>query len=184
MSKLKQMLDKYRNMESLTLRAGIINDSHYADGQSVAYIAKLNEYGYDGMVKGRQQTIYHSINQDGSMRNDGRFVKASKANLARIVDVPDYHLKIPPRSFFRSTVANERKLLPAMIAKAVRGGADFEDAMHQAGQHMVDAFHDSVMTWQDPPNAPSTVASKGYNAPLRGKEKLLRKAFSYEIVND
>lgn len=180
MSKLTDMLDKYRKGPKAALKVGIMGDKTYPDGQLVAYVGYVNEYGYKGMIPGRKQTIYHSVNADGSMRNDGRFVKAKKANLERIVDVPSYELNIPSRPFFRTAVANNKEALKEAIAKAIRhGGVEF--GVRIAGEFMVDALKESVMAWTDPPNAPSTVKSKGYQAPLRANDKLLRNSFTYEI---
>ena len=180
MSKLTEMLDKYRKEPKAVLKVGIMGDKTYPDGELVAYIGYLNNYGYKGMIPGRKQVIYHAVNADGSMRNDGRFVKAKKANLARIVDVPSYELNIPARPFFTHAIALNKDQLKEIVAKAIReGGVVY--GMRIAGEFMSDKLKESVMTWSDPPNAKSTVASKGYNAPLRANDKLLRNSFTYEI---
>ena len=140
MSKLKAMLDKYRNMESMTLRVGIIETMTYPDGMTTAQVGLINEYG------------------------------APEAN-------------IPARPFFRTAIEDNRKALQAGVAKSLAKDGP-EIALAKAGQFMSDAFTESVQTWTDPPNAPSTIKAKGFDAPLRAKDRLLRKAFSYEIVND
>lgn len=180
MSKLKAMLDKYRSEGGGKLRVGIMADKTYPDGQKAAFVGYVNEYGYEGMIPARKQTIYHSINQDGSMRNDGKFVKAKNANLERVVDVPEYKLKIPARPFFRSAIADNKKRLQEIIAAAIREkGIDY--GLRKGGEFMSDALQASVMTWSDPENAKSTQDAKGYNAPLRANDKVLRDSFSYEI---
>lgn len=95
----------------------------------------------------------------------------------------EYGIGVPSRPFFRTAVANNRDVLPKLIA-SIASKTDLEHALRMAGEHMVGAFHDSVMTWEDPPNAPYTIAQKGYNAPLRGNDKLLRSSFSYEVNKD
>lgn len=90
---------------------------------------------------------------------------------------------IPPRPFFRTAVENNRDKLGPMFVRAVQKHEP-ETAMRMVCEHMVDELKMSVLTWTDPPNAPSTVKSKGYNAPLRGPDKLLRNSFSYEINQD
>lgn len=180
MSKLTEMLDKYRKEPKAALKVGIMGDKTYPDGELVAYVGYVNEYGYKGMVPARKQTIYHSINQDGSMRQNGRFVKAAKANLERVVDVPAYELNIPSRPFFRTAVANNKDKLKEIIAKAIKeGGVVY--GMRIAGEFMSDQLQESVMTWSEPENAKSTQKAKGYNAPLRANDKLLRNSFTYEI---
>lgn len=90
---------------------------------------------------------------------------------------------IPPRPFFRTAVENNRDKLGPMLVRAVQKHEP-ETAMRMVCEHMVDELKMSVLTWTDPPNAPSTIKSKGYNAPLRGPDKLLRDSFSYEINSD
>lgn len=90
---------------------------------------------------------------------------------------------IPPRPFFRTAVENNRDKLGPMFVRAVQKH-DTEAAMRTVCEHMVDELKISVLTWTDPPNAPSTIKSKGYDSPLRGPDKLLRNSFSYEINPD
>lgn len=45
MSKLTQMLDKYRKTGNVSMRVGIMGDKTYPDGQFVAMVGYYNEYG-------------------------------------------------------------------------------------------------------------------------------------------
>lgn len=90
---------------------------------------------------------------------------------------------IPPRPFFRTTVENNRDKLGPMFVRAVQKH-DTEAAMRAVCEHMVDELKMSVLTWTDPPNAPSTIKKKGFDSPLRGNDKLLRNSFSYEILEE
>lgn len=136
MSKLTKMLDKYRSMDTVAVRAGIMGDKTYPDGTKIAHVGYWNDMGTP---------------------------------------------TIPARPFFRQTIANNKKVLPQMIASLIRKGDSPELVLKKVGQHMVDEFTESVQTWREPPNAPSTIRAKGYNAPLRGPDRLLRNSFSYEI---
>ena len=136
MSKLTTMLDKYRNMDTVAVRAGIMGDKTYPDGTKVAHVGFWNDIGTP---------------------------------------------TIPARPFFRQTVANNKKVLAQMIASLIKKGDSPEMVLKKVGQHMVDEFTESVQTWREPPNAPSTIAKKGFDAPLRANDKLLRNSFSYEI---
>lgn len=180
MTKLTDMLDKYRKAGSPKVKVGIMGDKTYPDGELVAYVGYVNEYGYKGMVPGRTQVIYHKLDKDGNIANGGKFVRKSKASIERTVVVPSYELNIPSRPFFRTAVANNKDALKELIAGVLRAGTVM-DAAHKAGMFMADALQESVMTWTDPPNAASTIRSKGYDAPLRGPDKLLRNSFTYEI---
>lgn len=180
MSKLTDMLNKYRRAESVALRVGILDKKTYPDGELVAQVGYINEYGYTGKIPARKQKIYHSVDSDGNMKYGGKFVKASKANLERIVDIPAYDLNIPARPFFRTTIENNRADLPAKVASLMQKH-DVETALRLVGEYLSDELQESVITWEEPPNAPSTIRAKGYNAPLRGPDRLLRNSFSYEI---
>jgi hypothetical protein len=179
-TKLTEMLDKYRKGASPKVKVGIMGDKTYPDGELVAYVGYVNEYGYKGTVPGRTQMVYHKLDKDGNIANGGKFVKKSKASIERLVVVPSYELNIPSRPFFRTAVAENKDALKELIAKVLRAGSVM-DAAHMAGEFMADKLQESVMTWSDPPNAKSTQAAKGYNAPLRANDKLLRNSFTYEI---
>jgi len=90
--------------------------------------------------------------------------------------------RIPPRPFFRSAIAKNRDTLGQKFMARMARGDDPETAMRMICEYMVDELKTSVLTWEEPPNAPYTIQKKGYNAPLRGPDRLLRNSFSYEIV--
>lgn len=90
---------------------------------------------------------------------------------------------IPPRPFFRKAIADNRDKIPQMMGKLLQKH-DPETAMRLVCEHMKDELQTSVMTWEDPPNAPSTIKKKGFDSPLRGTDRLLRNSFSYEINPD
>lgn len=135
MSKLTDLLDKYRKAQSLKMKIGILADKTYPDGTKAALVGYLNEYGTKD---------------------------------------------IPSRPFFRTAIENNRDILPEMAASLV-SKHDLETAARMIGDHMVGEFTRSVNNWSDPPNAQSTIDQKGYNAPLRANDQVLRKSFSYEI---
>lgn len=135
MSKLTDMLDKYRKKGTLGMKVGIMGEKTYPDGIRVATVGYLNEYG----------------------------TKTA-----------------PARPFFRSAIEENKEILPQMAASLIKNN-DPETALRLIGEHMVGQFTESVMTWSDPPNAQSTIEQKGYDAPLRANDRLLRNSFTYEI---
>lgn len=137
MSKLTDMLDKYRKSGSLGMKVGIMADKTYPDGMKVAHVGWINDQGAP-------------------------------------------HKHIPSRPFFRETVFRNQAVIPQMVASLLKSN-DPETVLRLVGEHMVGEFTDAVMTWKDPPNAQSTIDAKGYDAPLRANDKLLRNSFSYEI---
>lgn len=137
MSKLTEMLDKYRKSGSLGMKVGIMGDKTYPDGMKVAHVGWINDQGAP-------------------------------------------HAHIPSRPFFRETVFRNQAVIPKMVAALLKNNEP-ETVLRLVGEHMVGEFTDAVMTWKDPPNAQSTIDAKGYDAPLRANDKLLRNSFSYEI---
>jgi hypothetical protein len=137
MSKLTDMLDKYRKSGSLGMKVGILADKTYPDGMKVAHVGWINDQGAP-------------------------------------------HAHIPSRPFFRETVFRNQAVIPKMVAALLKNNEP-ETVLRLVGEHMAGEFTDAVMTWKDPPNAQSTIDAKGYDAPLRANDKLLRNSFSYEI---
>lgn len=102
------------------------------------------------------------------------------AHVGWINDQGAPHKHIPSRPFFRETVFRNKAVIPKMVASLLKNN-DPEIVLRLVGEHMVGEFTESVMTWSDPPNAESTQKAKGYNAPLRANDRLLRNSFTYEI---
>ncbi len=136
---LSEKLAQIADQRIVKARVGIIDAATYPDGESVAFVGYVNEYGTD---------------------------------------------KIPSRPFFRSAIAKNRKKIGPMLIKFMGQGKSADEAMRLVCEHMVNELKESVITWEDPPNAASTIKQKGFNAPLRGVDRLLRNSFSYEIDND
>lgn len=136
---LSEKLAQIADQRVVKARVGIVDSATYPDGESVAFVGYVNEYGTD---------------------------------------------KIPSRPFFRAAIAKNRDELGPMLVKFIGQGKSADEAMRLVCEHMVDELKESVITWEDPPNAASTIRQKGFNAPLRGVDRLLRNSFSYEIDND
>lgn len=182
---LSDKLNQIAKQRVVKARFGIIEPATYPDGESVAFVGYVNEYGYEGKIPKRQGVVRHIINEEtGEFKNKGKFATKKKANFERQVTIPEYDLKIPARPFFRSAVAKNRDKLGPMLIKFMGQGRSADEAMRLVCEHMVDELKESVITWEEPPNAASTIKKKGFNAPLRGVDRLLRNSFSYEIDND
>lgn len=136
---LSDKLNQIAKQRVVKARVGIIEPATYPDGESVAFVGYVNEYGTE---------------------------------------------TIPARPFFRSAIAKNRDKLGSMLIKFMGQGRSADEAMRLVCEHMVDELKESVITWEDPPNASSTIKKKGFNAPLRGVDRLLRNSFSYEIDDD
>ena len=88
----------------------------------------------------------------------------------------------PVRSFFRSTVSNNKKNWVLSIQNLVKMHEP-EKAMGLMGEHIKDQIVQSIIGWSEPPNAPYTVKKKGFNNPLVQTGQLSR-SISYEVNSD
>ena len=84
----------------------------------------------------------------------------------------------PERSFLRSTIAkNTRKYFEMMrkiTLKVLRKEMDLERGVRIVGIKMQSDVQDTITNFKDPPNAPSVIKIKGYDAPLRYKGTLVQ----------
>lgn len=138
MSLAERLAEIAAELESKTMRVGIMETKSYQDGPLIAQVGYWNEYGTD---------------------------------------------TIPSRPFFRTAIANVKGEMVETIAKSLRKN-DVETALRHGGEVLANELKTQVLTWSDPPNAPSTQRKKGFNAPLRGQDRLLRNSFTVEVSDD
>lgn len=75
--------------------------------------------------------------------------------------------KIPPRPFFRTMIANQSKGWSVLVGKAaVHYKYDGQMVLKLMGEKIAEQLQQSIIGWQEPPNAPYTVEQKGFNKPL------------------
>lgn len=150
------------------VRAGFLEDATYPDGTPIAYVAAVNEFGGTATIPAHTQTIYRQTNKAGTQFNkQGRFVKKSQSNFATEHEVESYTVTIPPRPFFRTMVKDESPHWGADLGKLlVANGYDAAKSLGQMGEEIVDELKGSIRGWSQPPNAPSTIAHKGFDHPL------------------
>jgi len=87
---------------------------------------------------------------------------------------------IPPRPFFRETIKNEKSNWSELAQKGVKAGYSIDHILGLVGAAMQNDIQHSIMTWVAPPNAPYTVAKKGFQSPLRDT-MLLHDSIKYEV---
>jgi hypothetical protein len=91
-------------------------------------------------------------------------------------------IRAPARPAFRTTIADRSGAWgKGLGASIVAHDYDGEAALKDLGQAMRDDLESSIATWSTPPNAPSTIAKKGFNDPLIDSGQMQR-APAYEIV--
>ncbi len=90
-------------------------------------------------------------------------------------------IRIPTRPFFRSTIARESKTWGDKLSKAVVAtNYDGQRALGLLGQSMRDDIESAIAGWSTPPNAPRTIAAKGFNKPLV-HHGTMQRAVDYEV---
>ena len=90
--------------------------------------------------------------------------------------------KIPPRPFMRTTVAQNRENWVQLVKQLVPiHGAD--KSLLKLGQEMQGKLVFSILNWTEPPNAPYTIAKKGFNKPLV-EQGIMSRSISYELTSD
>lgn len=92
-------------------------------------------------------------------------------------------VRAPPRPFFRTTIAKESATWGENLGKAVAYyNYDGELALRAVGQAMRDDVEASIQRWTTPPNAPYTIAKKGFDKPLIHTAGMLRSP-DFEVVS-
>ena len=89
----------------------------------------------------------------------------------------------PVRAFFRTTVSDQKKNWVLSVQNLMKMHNDPKKVMGLMGEHMRGQIVQSINTWTDPPNAPYTVARKGFNKPLVDQGIMMR-SISFEVNGD
>ena len=99
---------------------------------------------------------------------DGATNVESSAQVADYSIYNEYGTKrIPARPAMRTTLDINADRYVDGLGTLLMSGMDPETAMDTLAQQMEGDIKKMIAEWQQPPNAPATVARKGYNAPLK-----------------
>lgn len=88
---------------------------------------------------------------------------------------------IPPRPFFRTALDSSREKALEALSSSLGKGNGAEKSLLLAAEIVKNNIVSNILTWRLPPNAQSTIRDKGFNAPLRGKDRLLRNSVTTSI---
>lgn len=84
----------------------------------------------------------------------------------------------PERSFLRSTIDENRRKLEKktaeLFSKVESGRMDAKKALDALGFLIQELIRKKILETNDPPNAPRTIAAKGFNNPLVDSRQLWR----------
>ena len=91
----------------------------------------------------------------------------------------------PERSFIRSTVDENRRMLneltKKLLVKITKGDLTTEKALEKLGFLIQTKIQKKILELNDPKNAPRTIAAKGFNNPLVDSRRLWR-SIAYQVV--
>lgn len=147
------------------LRVGFLEGATYPDGTPVATVAAVQEFGGSIAVPERTQELEFKQAKNGEVKN--RFVKRGKGNFVQTVTIPAHIITIPMRSYFRTMLAKESPAWGGNIADTLKAtGYDGNKTLSLMGEKIKGQLQESIRNTDSPPNAPSTVAKKGFNQPL------------------
>jgi len=169
-SKFKKFLNQsVKKAIDAHVKVGFMSGAVYPDsGIPIAAVAFWNEYGNTIEVPEHETKVYHSFNfKTNEYNKGGKFVKKSKANFESTHLVPAHTINIPSRPFFRTMIANKNGEWPNLFAQYLKtNNMDVILSLKELGERIRDDLVESINEWQAPPNAPSTIAKKGFNKPL------------------
>jgi len=166
-----------------TVQVGFFENAKYEDGTYVATVAFINEFGARIEREPSTTTVYRKVNAAGTefLRN-GRFVKKKDSNFASDHYVGAYVVKIPPRPFFRNMISKYSGTWGDEAAKRlVSNNYNMEVTLTMMGELISGQLRQSITDLMEPPNAPSTIAKKGFDKPLIDTG-FMRKSTGYEVI--
>ena len=159
-----------------TVDVGIIDAGKHKSGDmTVAEIATTHEYGAE---------IDHPGGTPYKISKEGKaiFVKKGTPGIAGVTK--PHKIKIPERSFMRSTLHKESKKISILQKKLLKqiskGEITTTTALGLLGEFVSDKIKQKIVSISDPPNKPSTIRSKGSSNPLIDTGQM-KNSVTYEV---
>ena len=91
---------------------------------------------------------------------------------------------IPPRPFFRNTIAQHKDEWPKQAAALMEAnGGDVRQTLELMGEGVKGQIVETIQNFHTPPNAASTVKKKGFDKPLIDTGTLWR-SIDYEVADE
>ena len=91
---------------------------------------------------------------------------------------------IPPRPFFRNTIAEHKDEWPKQAAEMLEAnGGDVRQALADMGEVVKGQIKMTIQDFREPPNAAATVKKKGFDKPLIDTGTLWR-SIDYEVTDE
>lgn len=91
---------------------------------------------------------------------------------------------IPPRPFFRNTIAEHKDEWPKQAAEMLEAnGGDVRQTLELMGEGVKGQIVETIQAFREPPNAAATVKKKGFDKPLIDTGTLWR-SINYEVADE
>ena len=91
---------------------------------------------------------------------------------------------IPPRPFFRNTIAEHKDEWPKQAATLMEAnGGDVRQTLQLMGEGVKGQIVETIQDFREPPNATATVKQKGFDKPLIDTGTLWR-SIDYEVTDE
>lgn len=91
---------------------------------------------------------------------------------------------IPPRPFFRNTIAQHKDEWPKQAAEMLEvNGGDVRQTLADMGEVVKGQIKMTIQDFREPPNAAATVKKKGFDKPLIDTGTLWR-SIDYEVTDE
>lgn len=107
----------------------------------------------------------------------------SGKSVAEVARINEFGLGVPARPFMRPAVHSKIPQLVDMLHKdykiTIRNNGDTMKVLDTFGEYVKGLVKEQIISTTTPPNAPSTIKRKGFNAPLRDT-KLMLNSVSYQ----
>jgi phage gpG-like protein len=177
--KLDAALARYLDGATKTMRAGILEGSTYPDGTPTALVGFWNEYGATIQHPGGTKYIDDAVVNGRYVGT--RFVGNDFSGEHKTTKA--HEINIPARPFMRTTAQNKAARWAKIVGVTLqRNGGDFEAALKLAGEAAMTDIKQTIATFNDPPNAASTIRKKGHDQPLRDTKNLMH-SIAYDVVD-
>jgi hypothetical protein len=157
----KRQLEIARVVE---VTVGIHQGQNNKEGDSIAYYAAANEFGASIEVAARSQQQYRSVRKNGVFNKQGRFVSKDKANFASWATIGAHSIRIPERSFMRTSfddnIAKIQRDIEIQHGLVVQGKKDIRAALGEVGLRHQRRIKAKILSNIAPENTPSTKRKK------------------------
>ncbi len=176
-SLVKRHIEALKEIKGLTIAAGFFESARYDSvegkpGPQVAYIARINNFGATIKIPERTQTIINEYKIDKEGKVIYKFVKHGKGKYAErhFVVIPAHTITIPARPFMKYAyqlfVNGRKRFLSRLAERILKENIPPKQALKEVADYLEYCIIRSIKQGNWIPNAPSTIARKGFDKPL------------------